>query len=447
MTKHFDDAICAQHLSGMVRYETVSRPLSADMDFSPFLRFHEYLEQTYPLVHKTLKKEVIGKAALLYTWKGTGKSGRLPIMFTAHQDVVPVGDVSRWRYPPFAGTIAEGRLWGRGSCDCKSNIMAQMEAMELLIAEGFVPDCDIYLGYGYNEEVMGGDDNAAGQICRTLQDRGVQLGLLLDEGKGPGPDPYDGISSSVAYIAVCEKGYADIKVFLTDVGGHSMFPGKRCIIAELGQVAVDIMKHPYPYRATKTMADSYRLKAPLMGERGKILGNMYRDFDAAIPIIDANPALAAMFHTTLAITMAQGSPQANILPTEASFTINSRLLTGDTAESVVEDIRRIVDGRAEVKLLKACDPTAESRTDSEGYACVCEVVEELYPGTTVIPSMVPGGTDAKSYYPICDTVLRFSGFVEKENVNVHNYDEHLVVDGISAGPEFVYAVCRKYCGA
>ena len=147
----YDKELYAKHLQGMVRFPTVSNADPEKVDWETFLGLHKYLEETYPLVHKTLTKEVFGKVGLLYHWKGTGKSGKLPLMLTAHQDVVPEGDHSMWKYPPYEGVIAEGCVWGRGSSDCKSNILAYMEALEGMIADGFVPDYDIYLGFGYNE--------------------------------------------------------------------------------------------------------------------------------------------------------------------------------------------------------------------------------------------------------------------------------------------------------
>ncbi|MBQ1270289.1 MAG: peptidase M20, partial [Clostridia bacterium] len=96
----YDNELFVKHLQGMVQIPTVS---SADPDktrVDDFLKLHEYLEEAYPLVHKTFTKEVVGKCALIYHWKGTGKSGKLPLLLTAHQDVVPEGDWNMWTYPP-----------------------------------------------------------------------------------------------------------------------------------------------------------------------------------------------------------------------------------------------------------------------------------------------------------------------------------------------------------
>ena len=93
----YDKELYAKHLQGMVRFPTVSNADPEKVDWETFLGLHKYLEETYPLVHKTLTKEVFGKVGLLYHWKGTGKSGKLPLMLTAHQDVVPEGVSSMWK--------------------------------------------------------------------------------------------------------------------------------------------------------------------------------------------------------------------------------------------------------------------------------------------------------------------------------------------------------------
>lgn len=54
------------------------------------------------------------------TMKGTG--GGKSIMLNCHMDVVDGGDESRWKYPPYSGAIAEGRVWGRGASDTKGTM-------------------------------------------------------------------------------------------------------------------------------------------------------------------------------------------------------------------------------------------------------------------------------------------------------------------------------------
>jgi carboxypeptidase PM20D1 len=83
-----------------------------------FQVFHEYLQNTFPLVHSRLEKKVINNYSLLYTWKGnSGKS----IMMCGHLDVVPVDSDTegKWNVNPWNGTIQDGYIWGRGTLDDK----------------------------------------------------------------------------------------------------------------------------------------------------------------------------------------------------------------------------------------------------------------------------------------------------------------------------------------
>ena len=93
---HMNDKY-ARHLSGMVRFPTVSSPDTSLTDYSVFDKFREYLEDAYPLVHKTLERTKIARASLLYRWKSEAPKKK-PILLMTHQDAVPAGDPGNWKY-------------------------------------------------------------------------------------------------------------------------------------------------------------------------------------------------------------------------------------------------------------------------------------------------------------------------------------------------------------
>ncbi|MBQ6708307.1 MAG: hypothetical protein IJM97_05095 [Clostridia bacterium] len=67
--KDINDKKALEHLSEAIKIDTTSvENLDKNADFSNFYEFHEFLERTYPLIHKTMKKEVIAEASLLYYW-------------------------------------------------------------------------------------------------------------------------------------------------------------------------------------------------------------------------------------------------------------------------------------------------------------------------------------------------------------------------------------------
>ena len=91
-----------ENLSKAISIPTVSYPEKEKVDFSQFEKFHKFLEEAYPLIHKNLTKEVVNEASLIYCWKGT-RSDLEPIALLSHQDVVPVssGTEADWEHPPF----------------------------------------------------------------------------------------------------------------------------------------------------------------------------------------------------------------------------------------------------------------------------------------------------------------------------------------------------------
>lgn len=441
--------VMAAHLAGMVRFPTVSYSDESQMNFEPFYAMHKYLEETYPLLHKTFKREIIGRAALLYKWESPNKKeGKLPLLLGAHQDVVPEGDLNLWKYPPYAGQIADGFIWGRGSMDCKSLIMGEMEAIEALIADGFVPDYDLYLAYGYNEEVgITTERPSAKLIIDTLIERGVRIGVAMDEGGAIYPGSQMGIDDLVANVGVAEKGYADYLIYKTDKGGHSAAPGKTCIMGDVAKAVAKLADNPRPYRVIPEIARQYSILAPYVGDRKEIYENIAEHKDYLFPILDREPRTAAKFQTTMALTMASGSAQANVLPSKVSVRMNCRLLKGDTVESLLNEFRALVGEESGVKvdLIAGRDPSPFSDIDCEEYRNLEKVLDEIYPGIKAIPSMCVGGTDSYFYYPGCEHVFRFSGEVRNPlNGPSHSANEKFQIETIESVPNFFYHYLPRY---
>ena len=213
----------AEKLSRMVRCETVSVPGEAQRE--KFLAFHRELESLFPLVHAKLEKtEIDGN--LLYFWKGKGSDR--PVVLMSHQDVVPAE--GEWLHGPFSGDIADGKVWGRGSADTKCSVMAFFQAAEELLAEGFVPDNDVYLSSSCTEE-FGGDGGP--KLVAELKRRGVKPFLVCDEGGAIVQEPIGGVKGHFAMIGVLEKGQGNLVVSARSGGGHSSYPPRNSPIARL----------------------------------------------------------------------------------------------------------------------------------------------------------------------------------------------------------------------
>ncbi|CAN5587219.1 ArgE/DapE family deacylase [soil metagenome] len=82
---------------------------------------------------------------------GNGRS----LAVNGHVDVVPVGDASGWSHDPWAGEVANGRLWGRGACDMKGGVAAGIMAAAALADAGVALNGDLWIHIVADEEVVG----------------------------------------------------------------------------------------------------------------------------------------------------------------------------------------------------------------------------------------------------------------------------------------------------
>jgi hypothetical protein len=91
------DAVAAR-LAGALKFRTVSDAASGDTNAAEFLAMQAYLEQAFPRLHAALKREMVGHS-MLFTWQGSDPKAR-PVMWLAHQDVVPVapGTEANWQH-------------------------------------------------------------------------------------------------------------------------------------------------------------------------------------------------------------------------------------------------------------------------------------------------------------------------------------------------------------
>jgi carboxypeptidase PM20D1 len=171
----------AGRLAGSLRIPTISHEEPAAFDAEAFRALHTYLQMAFPRAHAELQRETVAMHSLLYAWRGRDPSLK-SILLAGHLDVVPVepGTEKNWQEDPFGGQIANGFIWGRGAIDNKSAVAGTLEAVEMLLAEGFRPVRTIYLAYGHDEEV--GGTGGAREIAALLKRRGVELEMVLDEG-------------------------------------------------------------------------------------------------------------------------------------------------------------------------------------------------------------------------------------------------------------------------
>ena len=239
--------------SRLLQYETV---VGKSEEFD---KFREALKQLYPNITRVCAFERIGNSGLMYRYEG--KNSEKSIVLMAHYDVVPASP-EQWDKPPFSGVIerdetGQGIIWGRGAIDTKCTLCAVMESVEALIESGFVPDFDVYLCFGGDEESAGND---ALTIATVLRRRKVEPFLIIDEGGAVVELPDFLSGGRAALIGIAEKGYMDVEFIVRGRGGHTSMPVEYNPLVTMSEV-IQRLKNPFKF----TISEPVRIMGRAVG--------------------------------------------------------------------------------------------------------------------------------------------------------------------------------------
>lgn len=406
-----DEPAVVERLAAAIRIPTLSHQDPAEDDPAAFQAFREHLERSYPALHAGLRRELVNERSLLYTWQGRDPS-LSGVVLMAHQDVVPVepGTEDAWDHPPFSGAVAGGFVWGRGTLDTKAKLTAICEAVDLLAREGFQPKRTTHLFFGHDEEV-GGRAGALAAVER-FEAEGRRFDWVLDEGGTIAVGIVPGVARPVALIGIAEKGYLTLGLTATAEGGHSSMPPPNTAIGILAAGIERLEASPLP---AAVRGATRHFLAAIAPEMELPMRTAVANADLLEPLLlralSGSPRSNATIRTTTAVTMIQAGVKENALPASARAVANFRLLPGDTIDGVTEHVRRAVaDPRIAVEVLPgshALEPSPESRVDSEGFALLTRTLQELHPDAVIAPNLVLGGTDARYFRSVSDSVYRF----------------------------------------
>ena len=443
-----DEKGVADKLSAAIRFQTISSHDDPGLNAGEFQKLHAHLQQRFPLVHANLRREVVGGLSLLYTWPGTEASAK-PVALLAHQDVVPIapGTEPKWQTAPFSGEVKEGYVWGRGAWDDKANLIAQMEAVEMLLASGFKPRQTVYLAFGADEEVSG--LRGAVQIVKLLQDRKVRLDFVIDEGLLITEGIMPGLAKPAALIGIAEKGYLSVVMKVPATPGHSSMPPPKGTSA-IGMMSAALRRlddEQLPGTIRGVAREMFETIAPEMSGMQRVaLSNLWLFGPLVQAQLEKGASTNAMLRTTTALTIVNAGNKDNVIPGEAQATVNFRLLPGDTRESVMQHVRSKAGERFElIALPGSAEPSPVSPTQSASYQMINRTVRSLFPGTLVAPGLMVAATDSRHFAAISDHVYRFSPVRAKpEDLSrFHGTNERISVANLGELVRFYHQLLRN----
>lgn len=429
-------------LGEMIKCKTISHRDASLDDEREFERFEKLLPELFPGVYAKCSFEKVGNRGLLLRWKG--KSSDAPSVFMSHYDVVSVEE-NDWEKPAFEAIVDNGVLWGRGTLDTKGTLNGILQAAESLIGEGFVPQNDIYFAFGGNEEVNG--DGSYG-IVQLFKERGINPGLVLDEGGAVCTGVFPGVKTPIALIGIGEKGMINVEYTVKGGGGHSSSPKAGGPVARLSKACLNVEKSSFKYIVSKPTAEMFNT----VGRHSTFLYRMiFANQWCFGPVLSLYAKLSggefnAVVRTTTAFTQMEGSKGVNVIPPVAKMASNHRIIPGETVETVVEHIKKAVnDENVEISVINGNNPSVISETDCEAYERVRSTVAETWQDAIVTPYLMVAGSDSRHWGEISDKVYRFSAMAltKEERGMIHGNNERIPFDTISRTVEFFQRIMRK----
>ncbi len=235
---------------------------------------------------------------------GGGKGPAL--IFSAHMDTVPAGELP-WKFPPFSGTLHEGKIYGRGAADMKSGLAAMTEAAVILARSGVSLGGDLIIAFSY-------DETHGLQGAKRL----VESGLLDGAGAVLVSEP------STLDVFIAEKGALWLKCSAKGKTAHTSMP-------HLGQNAILEIVH-----FLQRLEESLDLSA------------------------DPHPLLN---EPTFSVGTIRGGVIINMIPDSCEVQLDIRLVPGMDHQSIVQQVEALGQGRVEVEILDWKEPVESDPQD------------------------------------------------------------------------------------
>jgi acetylornithine deacetylase/succinyl-diaminopimelate desuccinylase-like protein len=381
------EAETLQHFQALVRLDTTDPPGNES-------RVAEYLKQVLEREGIAAQLHALepGRANLVARLPGNGS--RRPLLLMSHSDTVRV-DPAKWKFPPFSAARDGGHIYGRGTIDDRDNLTAALMTLLLLKRQGVTLDRDVILLAEAGEE-------AATQVGIEYMVRehfpAIDAEYCLAEG---GNTVISGGRVQFTQVQTAEKLPRPVVLTATGTSGHGSIPRLDNPVVHLSAAVAALGRWKPPIRLTETTRAYFtRLAAvspPADAARYRAL--LQPDSPAAAAAADYlaehDPTKAAMLRSTLSPTLLTGGLQRNAIPSEATATIDVRLLPVEDAAQFIALMRQVVDD-PQVKVEYAAGslrPAGGSMPlDTPGFRTIEAAVTRNY-NTTTIPTQGTGATD------------------------------------------------------
>lgn len=375
-----------RHFQALLRFDT-SDPPGGEKPAVDYLK--QVLEEAgIPVQTFALEPH---RPNLVARLKGNGQ--KRPLLIMAHTDVVNV-DPKKWSFPPFSATRDGGYVYGRGTVDDKDNVVAALMTMLMLKRHNVPLERDVIFLAEAGEE----GTTRVGIKFMTDQHFGdIDAEYCFAEGGGV---TRIGGQPKYASIQTLEKIPRAIQLTARGPAGHGSVPLESNAVTHLSGAVSKVATWVPPIRLNETTGSYFKrlaaLSTPEEGERYRaILSPDASVSGPADAYLRANePRHASMLRTSISPTLFQAGYRVNVIPSEATATLDVRVHPDEDPDAFLEQVKQIVADPSIDVAWAARDvrPHGNSKLGTDAFTVLEENVTKHYKVVT-LPTMSTGATD------------------------------------------------------
>jgi acetylornithine deacetylase/succinyl-diaminopimelate desuccinylase-like protein len=338
----------------------------------------------------TVVAKEAGRGNVIARLKGNGS--KKPLLIMGHLDTVKV-DPAKWKFPPFSAQQDGGYVYGRGTLDDKDNLTASLMTMLLLKRSAIPLDRDVIFVAEAGEE--GNSAIGAGFLVNEHWSE-IEAEICLAEG---GTVVRRGGQARYALIQTTEKIPAGARLVAHGPAGHGSRPMRTNAILHLTRAVEKIAMWDPPMRFNDTTRYYFEklgtVSTPEEAARYNALFDPAKAAAAREYLAEHEPGQYSMLHTSISPNIINGGYQSNVIPSEATATLDIRALPDENMPAFYELMRKVIDDPAVEVVANgrgSRTASAPSRIDSEAFHAIEAANQRIY-GTITLPQMSTGATD------------------------------------------------------
>jgi acetylornithine deacetylase/succinyl-diaminopimelate desuccinylase-like protein len=338
----------------------------------------------------TLAAKDPARANVIARLKGNGS--KRPLLIMGHSDTVQV-DPAKWIFPPFSAHLDGGHVYGRGTLDDKSDLVAALMTMILLKRSGTPLDRDVIFVSEVGEEASTGPG-----IEYLVNEHWNEIDAEICLAESGGVHRRDG-KLVYATVETTEKQPKGAVLISRGPAGHGSRPLRTNAVVHLAQAVATIAAWEPPTKFNDTTRAYFEKLAgvsdPQSAQRYKDLFIPARAAAAREYLAEHEPAAYSMLHTSISPNIIQAGYQVNVIPSEARATLDIRALPGEDIEAFYAMMRKVINDPS-VELVPETrnqrPGAAPSSITNDAYHAVEAAYRKIY-GVPTLPVMQTGATD------------------------------------------------------